>query len=123
MLGAIAVGSSAWARVYQPRSQIGCCTRPIQPLIRATTKRGDSTGLSSLGWDQRGYALVKDDRDTAVLSLTLRLSRLISSADYDPVGRCVRVVFCLSGDAWPPFCTPRFLFLRRACRLLVWADR
>jgi hypothetical protein len=28
MLGAIAVGSSAWARVYQPRSQIGCCTRP-----------------------------------------------------------------------------------------------
>jgi hypothetical protein len=47
---------------------------------------------------------------TSQPSLTLRLSQLISSADYDPVGRCVCVVFCLLGDSGVAFLYARVSF-------------
>jgi len=72
-------------------------------------RAGDSTDPSSLGWDQRGYPVVKHDRDIAV-PLTLRLSRAISSADNDPVCRCVCVVFCLLGDNGVALLYARFSF-------------
>ena len=55
MLGAIAVGCTAWARVSiltEPALGPGVAFGPAQPPIGATTKAGDTTGLSSLGWDQ-----------------------------------------------------------------------
>ncbi len=52
---------------------------------------------------------------TSQSSLTLRWSQLVSSADYDPAGRCVCVLFCLRRQPGPPFCTTGFLFLRREC--------
>ena len=70
---------------------------------------GDPAGLSSFGWDQRGYPVVKHDRDIAV-PLTLRLSRLISSADYDPVARSVVVGPVCLGDNGVALLHARFSF-------------
>jgi hypothetical protein len=61
MLGAIAVGSTAWARVstlsepaLRPPLRSAQPSRRLEPRPTA----GDSTGPSSLGWDQRGYPVV-----------------------------------------------------------------
>ena len=66
MLGAIAVGCTAWARVSMqtdPALRPGVALSPNQSPNGATTAGGYSTGLSSFGWDQRGYPVVKHDRD------------------------------------------------------------
>jgi hypothetical protein len=94
------------------RSQTGRCARP-SPAADWGDDQGQvtprvyrlSVGIS---------AVIRSSNMTATSRRfpTLRLSRVISSADYDPVCRCVGIVFCLRSDVWPPFCTPGFLFLR-----------
>ena len=113
MLGAIAVGSTAWARVSmlsEPALRPGRCARPSP-----AADWGDDHGQVTLRVYRLSVGISADIRSsnmtaTSRSSLTRRLSRVISSADYDPVCRCVRVVFCRS-----PFCTPGFLFLRLEC--------
>ena len=61
MLGAIAVGSTAWARVSmlsEPALRPGVALGPPSRRLGRRPRAGDSTGLSSLRWDQRGYPVV-----------------------------------------------------------------
>ena len=64
---------------------------------------GRSVGISA---DIRSSSMIA----TSQSSLTLRWSRLVSSADYDPVCRCVGVVFCLLGDNGVALLYARFSF-------------
>jgi hypothetical protein len=73
MLGAIAVGCTAWARVSiltEPALRPGVAFGPAQLPIGRRPTAGDSAGLSSVGWDQRRCRFVQHDRDIAVLSNT-----------------------------------------------------
>ncbi len=60
MLGAMTVGSTAWARVaiLTEPALGGGGLGPAQSPIGAATTAGDSTGPSSFGRDQREYPAV-----------------------------------------------------------------
>jgi len=97
------------------RSQTGRCARPSP-----AADWGDDQGQVTLRVYRLSVGISTDIRSSNMTAtsrrfLTLRLSRVISSADYDPVCRCVGIVSCPRSDVWLPFCTPGFLFLRREC--------
>ena len=127
MVGAIAVGSTAWARVSmhdRARSQTGRCARPCP-----AAEWGDDHGRVTLRvyrlsvGDQRGYPVVKHDRDIAVLSHA-------SIEPGDLVGRLRsggrwRVRWLLSARRQRGRLSARQVFFSFAgnAGLLVWADR
>ncbi len=86
MLGAIAVGSTAWARVSMQTDPAlrsgGCCTRPY-----SAAECSDGRGRVTLRVYRRSVGISADIRSSSMTaksqpSLTLRLSRAISLVDY-----------------------------------------
>src|ERR1700732_541388 len=73
----------------RPHSQTGCCTQTY-----TAAEWSDDHGRVTLRVYRRSVGISADIRSsnmtaTSRSSLTLRLSRVISPADYDPVARCV----------------------------------
>jgi hypothetical protein len=115
ILGAIAVGGTAWAHVSM---QTDAAPRPgAAPRAHSAPEWGDdrlgaAMRLLSLGWydsDIWSSLLIVTSRS----SRSLRLSRMISLADCNPAVPVHAPTSVCSVTTGPPFRTLGFLFLRR----------